>query len=213
MVESTDNRSQLVSLDGNSRYFEEDLTNRTLKQYAECIKKYAELRGLVSGFTGQGRTIKCLHDLILCYYAGIRIICIPHKDSPPSLVLSQYYVLVTKIHEAVKQIVQEKREAEILLNSEDLDVYFEHAFHHFSNNPLKQFNFLNAVFYRNPIQGAFKANYISTAVDPNPQEQDNTGKVPQLATLLASGILLDVRHKGYPQTREFLRVCHERLLN
>lgn len=197
-----------MSIDGNSHLFDDDLTEQTLKQYAGCIQSDPVLKALVSGWGAKGKRVETLLDLIMCYYSGIKIICIPHMSSTPSLVLSQYGALVREAQEAVEVVIRMKRHAEILLNSEDLDVYFEHAFHHFSHNPLKPFKFLEAVFHRNPIQPAFKTHVSMTAKALMLNGQDVSGTIPKLATLVASSILLDVRHKGYPQTCGFARVCH-----
>lgn len=177
-----------------------------MNTHAECIQK-EPLKSLVDDWTDRGKSIKNLHDLILRYYTGIKIICIPHSSSDPSLVLSQYRALVTEVHKAVEQIVQEKKEAEILLNSEDLDVYFEHAFYYFSQNPSRpfKFNFLETVFRRNPVQAAFTDQVNLTAKNLTFRGGHDDGE-KNLETLVASSILLDVRHKEYPQTCQFLHI-------
>jgi len=124
----------------SSRDFDNSLTDLILNQFAHCVQTNPELIPFVREREEKGEIVADLRKLILCYYTGIRIICIPDQTSKPSLVLAQCDVLKGEVHNAVEAIAQKKKAMGLRLNSEDLDNYFEDAFHQFRKFPSEPFS-------------------------------------------------------------------------
>lgn len=136
----------------------------------------------------------------MCYYSGIKIVCIPHARESPTIIDRQYKDLYRVIGEGSKKAYDLRIKAGLLMTSEELDVYLRHAFHHFSKSPSKPFNFLAAAFRHNPVPSTFKDHITKAAIhlmDQLPQES-GTGIFKLLAPLVASCILLDASRNRYP---------------
>jgi hypothetical protein len=195
---------QLTNTKPNSPWWNNDITEVQLRKYSKCIENDPSLSKLVK-YWGKERNkpIKTLHELILCYYSGIKIICIPHMTSPSAapLLLAQYQKLRAEISEAVVQTKKMRIEAELLMNSEELNIYLGDAFNHFSTDATQPFNFLSAAVAHNPVRTTFKTHIINTALRLMETNSFDAGwKVfVELAPLIASTILLDVCRKEYPQ--------------
>jgi len=159
--------------------------------------------GLIEQWRERDKEIVTLKDLVLCYYSGIQIICIPHTkySDSPSILITQYNKLHKAITTATTVTRLRRREAELLMNSEELDIYFGYAFDHFSINPNIPFNFLSAAFHHNPVRATFKTHILKTAIYcMNTYPFDSGAEIfDYLAPLVASSILLDVCRKSYPQ--------------
>ncbi|KAF8542774.1 hypothetical protein BDD12DRAFT_875866 [Trichophaea hybrida] len=106
----------------SSEWFSEDLTNIQLNKHANCINTHKGLLSqLVKDWNGRGKDIKSLRDLINCYYSNMRIICIPHMISVPTLI-QQYQKLQIEIEIATQRTRQKRIEAELLMNDNELDL-------------------------------------------------------------------------------------------
>ncbi|KAF8242901.1 hypothetical protein K440DRAFT_563787 [Wilcoxina mikolae CBS 423.85] len=199
--------------------------NLAQKELSENVEKFVETNSFIWGLIEQWRErdkeIVTLQDLVLCYYSGIQIICIPHTkySNSPSVLITQYNNLHKAISTATTVTRQRRREAELLMNSEELDIYLGYAFDHFSINPDIPFNFLSAAFHHNPVRQTFKTHILRTAICfMNIRSFDSGAEIFHiLAPLVASSILLDVCRKSYPQKynaaeeviKEYEPLCRE----
>ncbi|KAF8244620.1 hypothetical protein K440DRAFT_488644, partial [Wilcoxina mikolae CBS 423.85] len=191
----------------NSEWWSDTLTTSQLSKHAGSILTDPVLSRLVVEWGKRGKTITTLHELILCYYSGIRIICIPHmnSNSPATVLIELYQKLYGEIQQASTITQDLRRKWELLMNSADLDLYFGYAFDHFSTKTQVPFNFLNAAFDHNPVRATFKTHitHCATYLAGGQGEFQMFKSVAQvfdaLVTLIASSILLDVCRMGYPQ--------------
>lgn len=154
----------------------------------------------VDKWTSLGKRITNLKELLMCYYSGIKIVCIPHARESPTVIDRQYKDLYRVIGEGSKKAYDLRIKAGLLMTSEELDIYLRHAFHHFSKSPSKPFNFLAAAFRHNPVPSTFKDHITKAAIhlmDQLPQES-GTKIFKLLAPLVASCILLDASRNRYP---------------
>jgi len=167
------------------------------------VEQDSFIGGLIKQWQERNKKIVTLLDLVHCYYCDIQIICIPHTkySNAPSLLIMQYNKLHDAISAATTITRQQRREAELLMNSEELDIYFGYAFDHFSTSPNTPFNFLSAAFHHNPVRATFKTHILKTAIHFMTTSSFNCGAeyFELLAPLVASSILLDVCRKSYPQ--------------
>lgn len=181
-----------------------DFTTRDqLTKRMNVIKIDPFLQGLVTKWGDRGKNINTLEQLLLCYYSGVKIICIPHALAPPSLINRQYRKLYMEIEVASEDSRRIRAGAGLLMNSEELDVYTTYAFEHFSKNPSKPFNFLATAFIHNPVPATFKDHIskIANHLSLRSQKPTDSGEdiFRTLAPLTASYILLDVSRNRYPR--------------
>ncbi|KAF8242916.1 hypothetical protein K440DRAFT_664454 [Wilcoxina mikolae CBS 423.85] len=184
----------------NSGWWEDDPTIAQLDKHTDSFKDDPFLEGLARQWRVRGKEIHTLKDLISCYYCGIKIICVPHMNAAPSRISTQYRKLQGLIKDASMETYKMRCNAELLMNSEELDIYFSYAFNHFSQNPTKPFDFLNAAFQHSPIEATFKYHILkaATRLMETGQFESDCKLFDELAPLVASSILLDVCRKGYP---------------
>jgi hypothetical protein len=120
---------------------------------------------------------------------------------PVPTLIQQYQKLQIEIETATQRTRQKRIEAELLMNDNELDLYFGYAFDHFSLKPDEPFNFLNAAFHHNPVQSTFKdhitrtASYLISTYQTNSITESSSKIFNQLRRLVASSILLDVPQK------------------
>ncbi|KAH8151876.1 uncharacterized protein LAJ45_03869 [Morchella importuna] len=175
-------------------------TGDQLRKRAECIKDDPFMVKCVEKWRSLGKTINNLEELLMCYYSGIKIVCIPHAKESPAVIEQQYKVLYKVMEEGSQKAYDLRIKAGLLMTSEELDVYLRHAFHHFSKNPSKPFNFLAAAFHHNPVSSTFKDHIAKAAVHVMTQspQMSGTDMFKLLAPLVASCILLDAFRSRYP---------------
>ena len=181
-------------------WWSDDPTIAQLDKHTDSFKEDPFLEGLAREWRARDKEVTTLKDLISCYYCGIKIICVPHMNAAPSRISGQYKKLQGLIKEASEETFKMRQNAELLMNSEELDIYFSYAFNHFSQNPTKPFDFVNAAFQHSPIEATFKYHILKSATRLMETGQFESDYVlfDELAPLVASSILLDVCRKGYP---------------
>lgn len=175
-------------------------TGDQLKKRADCIRNDPFMMKCVEKWRNLGKTINNLEELLMCYYSGIKIVCIPHAKESPAVIEQQYKVLYRVMEEGSQKAYDLRIKAGLLMTSEELDIYLRHAFHHFSKNPSKPFNFLAAAFHHNPVSSTFKDHIAKAAVHIMTQspQMSGTDMFKLLAPLVASCILLDAFRSRYP---------------
>ncbi|KAF8243740.1 hypothetical protein K440DRAFT_663912 [Wilcoxina mikolae CBS 423.85] len=184
-------------------WWKDNITDVQLDKYAKCIETDPILMELVKYWGKRNKPIATLRELILCYYSGIKMICIPHMKSTSAapLLIKQYKKLHGEIQNAMIQTRKMRIEAELLMDSEELNIYLGDAFDHFSSEPSRPFNFLSAAFARNPVRTAFGARVVDVATRLMRTRMFEAGRkvFKELAPLIASTILLDVCRKNCHQ--------------
>ncbi|KAA8903651.1 hypothetical protein FN846DRAFT_779968 [Sphaerosporella brunnea] len=197
-------------------WWSDGLGDVLLDNFKDCVNKDPELRKFADQWRSPSKPISTLKDLLLCYYSGIKIIGIPDMNTyHASYVLERYETLRKEIHDAAAVTKKLRMKAELLLNSDDLDVYFGYAFNHFAEHPNSPFDFLNAAFLRNPVRATFTPHIVKAAMSLHESRTFNTAAelFHKLAPLVASSILLEVCRKGYPQKAKKLLEEFEKYMN
>ncbi|KAH0545443.1 hypothetical protein FGG08_000444 [Glutinoglossum americanum] len=154
-------------------------------------------------WTERGKKIDSIHDLLLCYYASIRVVRIPalvDGIGRPNLLKAQVDGLYMEISSANRESRHNKRSLRMLLSADQLHSYLQYAFDHFSSNKDTPFDFVQASFANNPIPQDFGGNILKLAInirDVRPGEPDGPGIfMRDLSPIVASCIMLDsARHK------------------
>lgn len=171
-----------------------NLTLDANPQLSEFVKKWKLL----------GKEIKTLKDLISCYYSGLEIVCIPHnKIALGPFLIERYEVLYEKIKFAADMTKMLRQQRGLLWDWHQLDMYLGYAFDHFSRDPIRPFNFLNAGFNHSPIWSTFQTHILAAAnrIKDQNREDVSVNIFRELAPLIASSILLDVCRKKLPHNR------------
>jgi hypothetical protein len=183
-------------------WWSDELTKEQLERLKNCVNSDPELRKFAELWRSMGTDVQTLEDLVRCYYSGIKIVCIPDMEShDATYVIERYQKLRQEIHDAAKTTKEARKKAHLLMNSDELGVYFGYAFDHFSTHALGPFNFLAAAFHRQPVNATFKTHIIKAASCLLETRSFDTAAelFKTLSPLIASSILLEVCRKGYPQ--------------
>ncbi|KAJ8113331.1 hypothetical protein OPT61_g4511 [Boeremia exigua] len=166
----------------------------------------------------EGRKVDSVLDLIHCYYSTFTVVRIPTKGRY-QLLEGQIWTLHDVIAKACDSSFDAKRRARMLLNANELDVYLQSAYTHFSlpNGLADPFNFMKVSLKHNPIPTDFKGHILQLALSIRSQSPNmRSEKIFHLVgPLVASCIMLDcTRHrKGRPQNMfiEYADSCKEAL--
>jgi hypothetical protein len=148
---------------------------------------YAELRDY---WTGRGRHIQTMKDLLECYYSSITVVRIP-GEGRYMMIDSQVQKLHGVITRRCTESFNAKRRSRMLSNSETLNVYLQCAFDHFSQDLHTPFNFMDISLKINPIPQDFGGNILKLAVAMKNQIADPKRIFKELSHMVASCILLD----------------------
>jgi hypothetical protein len=177
----------------DSREWEVDFaTSVLLTTVAGAINRDAKYKEYADYWTSRGKTIHTMKDLLDCYYSSVRVVRIPKKG--------RYMLLdeqVSKLHQEIglscNQSFDAKRKARMLSNSDELHVYLQSAFDHFSLNLDTPFNFIEVAFKNNPIPLDFGGNILKLAVAVKKSRVFIWGPkiFRELSSMVASCIVLD----------------------
>lgn len=176
-------------------------TRTLLGSVAGAIRRDSKYRALAEHWRTQGKRINDMNDLLECYYSSITVVRIPVKGR------------YMKIDEQIKQlhrILQEKcfesfrakRRSRMLSNSEELNIYLQCAFDHFSQDLETPFNFMDVAFKINPIPSDFGGNILklAVAIKNSNRFSDPRNMFRELSSMVASSILLDCTRQGLKGT-------------
>ena len=189
-------------------WYEEQFTDRHLATFTDSLSRNPLLKRLSTRWRRIGRHIKTLKDLVLCYYSGIKICCIPHhKISPGPFLIEKYQGLYDEIQRATEITRQIRQVNGLLWDWHDLDMYLGYAFNHFCQDYSKPFNFLTAALGHNPVHSSFHLHIIEAALRLKACREaapthTKVSLFVALAPLIASSILMDVCRKKLPQKRK-----------
>lgn len=119
--------------------------------YVEGVPRFREL---AEHWRSLGKHIYTVEDLILRYYSSFRVVRIPSK--PRYMVINEQ---IGKLHQVIKTNCEEsfrtKRRARMLTNADELNVYLQSGFDHFTTHLNVPFNFMQISLLRNPIPNDF----------------------------------------------------------
>jgi hypothetical protein len=162
-----------------------------LDQY-EGVPRFREL---AEHWRRLGKHIYTVEDLILRYYSSFKVIRIPAKPR------------YTTIHEQVGKLQQiirsncedsfrSKRRARMLTNADELNIYLQSGFDHFTNHLDIPFNFMQISLLRNPIPNDFGGHILQlcttiSSQQPNHQHGRIAWVFEKMSVMLASCVLLD----------------------
>ena len=169
-------------------------TTQLLGSVEDCLESVPEFRAHVATWRGHGRPIDKVSDLIHCYYSSFSVVRIPCKGRY-GLMDSQ----VTKLHKRIDELCEKsyltKRNARMLSNAEELDVYVQAGFDHFSRDLKKPFNFIKVFIDNNPIPDDFGGHIVQLAILMQPYFPNNAkgaeALFSRLSTMVASCIFLN----------------------
>ncbi|KAF2736521.1 hypothetical protein EJ04DRAFT_462876 [Polyplosphaeria fusca] len=138
-------------------------TDTLMAAIAEAIHQDLTYRHLAEYWISRGKQIRTTKDLLECYYSSITVVRIPVKGRYMKIdeqISKLHNVLCTKSSESFKA----KRRSRMLSNAEELNVYLQCAFDHFSRDLDTPFNFMDIAFRMNPIPQDFGGNILKLAV-------------------------------------------------
>jgi len=172
-------------------------TEVLMSSVAKAIDRDHKYKEYATYWESRGKTIHSMKDLLECYYSSVRVVRIPTKG--------RYMLIdeqVGKLHREITACCDRahfaKKKARMLSNADELHVYLQCAFDHFSQNLDAPFNFIEVAFKNNPIPLDFGGNILKLAVAIRGSNMNLDGRriFRELSNMVASCVLLDcVRHE------------------
>lgn len=148
---------------------------------------------LANKWRERGRRVETVLDLIRCYYSSFSVVRIPEKGRY-GLLNDQVRKLHKRISDCCKTSYNTKRTARMLLSAEALNVYFQAAFDHFSQQLDRPFNFVEVSLRNNPIPLDFGGHILQLANSELTLTGAKSGPLifQHLSYMVASAVLLEV---------------------
>ncbi|KAK4504134.1 hypothetical protein PRZ48_005049 [Zasmidium cellare] len=160
--------------------------------YVEGVPRFREL---AEYWRSLGKHIYSVEDLILRYYSSFKVVRIPSK--PRYTTINEQ---IGKLQQIIKSNCEEsfrnKRRARMLTNADELNVYLQSGFDHFTQYLDIPFNFMRISLLRNPIPNDFGGHILQlcttiSSQQPNHQHGRIAWIFEKLSVMLASCVLLD----------------------
>lgn len=189
-----------LAIDG-SQWDVKEATRKFLSDVETSIESIPSFQAQLEFWRAKGCLIRTTKDLLERYYSSITVVRIPAKGRY-MLIDEQVAKLHTEIVVRCSQSHYRKRKVRMLSNSEDLQLYLQLAFDHFSLNLDQPFNFVKVALKVNPIPSDFGGNILKLAVAI--KDKHASWKVADifdhLSLMVASCIMLDIhRHRRLGQ--------------
>jgi hypothetical protein len=171
-------------------------TKTLMSHVSSAIHDNPTYRELAYSWRSQGKPIRTMQDLLQCYYSSITVVRIPAKGR---------YMLIDEQVEKLRNVLtarsnesfRAKRRSRMLSNSEELNIYLQCAFDHFSRDLHTPFNFMDVAFRISPIPSDFGGNILKLAVAMRgPEYGEPRNLFTELSFMVASCILLDCVRQG-----------------
>ncbi|OAL51396.1 FabD/lysophospholipase-like protein [Pyrenochaeta sp. DS3sAY3a] len=181
-------------------------TENLLAANATCLDRkngQPEILRLAEAWRGRGRPIHTVLDLIRCYYSDFSVVRIPTKGRY-QLLDDQIKKLRRFIQSCCSVSFEAKQSARMQIDSDELDVYIQSAFIHFTgpDGLTDPFDFRQVSLRHNPIPTDFGGHILALAlyVRARHSKADPRWIFEELSALVASSILLNCArfHKGRP---------------
>nr|POE62816.1 calcium-independent phospholipase a2-gamma [Quercus suber] len=160
--------------------------------YVEGVPRFREL---AEHWRSLGKHIYTVEDLILRYYSSFKVVRIPSK--PRYMTINEQ---IGKLHDVIKSNCEDsfrtKRRARMLTNADELNVYLQSGFDHFTTHLDIPFNFMQISLLRNPIPNDFGGHILQlcstiSSQQPNHQPGRVAWMFEKLSVMLSSCVLLD----------------------
>ena len=190
----------------NSQWDVTKATRKLLSSVDHVLKSNPKIEECVRFWSSRGKQISSIEDLLKCYYSSIVAVRVPNKGS--------YMIMDQQIEKLQKEIVErcflaqeKKKRLRTISNSDELQIYLQLAYEHFSKHLDVPFDFVEHAMKANPIPQDFGGNILRLALTIRdcftssfmPMSGEMIFK--NLSHMVASCVMLDfVRHrlKGYP---------------
>lgn len=172
-------------------------TKTLMASVAGAIHRDSHYRALAEYWNGRGKRINSMNNLLECYYSSITVVRIPVKG--------RYMKIdeqINKLHMTLRgrcsESFRSKRRSRMLSNSEELNIYLQCAFDHFSQDLDTPFNFMDVAFRINPIPSDFGGNILklAVAIKNSNRFSDPRNMFRELGAMVASCVLLDCTRQG-----------------
>lgn len=163
-------------------------------------KKYAQF------WRTRGKRIETVEDLLLSYYASMKVVLIPGLGRP-NLMQTQIETLYQVIAAASDHSSERKKESRMLLDAREFQLYLQFAFDFFSNTLDQPFDFVQASFANNSISSNFANNILRLAIAIMEACADRLKAehlFDELSFMVASCIMLDSTRR---KIRGMLKFC------
>lgn len=160
--------------------------------------KYAEF------WRCRGKKVRTMKDLLECFYSSVTVVRIPSKGRY-MLMNEQVGRLYHEISKACNRAYIFRQKIRMLCDADDLQMYLQCAFDHFSKNLDEAFDFSEISLRHNPIPLDFRGNILkmALAIRDNMSEatrRDGDQLFKPLARMVASCIMLDLTRQKYQGT-------------
>ena len=204
-----------LSID-ESQWDPQSATDKLMADFESVVNRVDKFRELAGHWISLGRPIRSIKDLLHCYYSSVTVVKIPVKGRYGKM-MEQVGKLRNEIVSRCKDAHDTKKEARMLSNSDDLQIYLIAAFDHFSRKLDAPFNFVEVAFKNHPIPRNFSGNMLQLAIAlKNHPDINLTGKrmFEELGYMFASCIRLDIARqrllgmRQYQLTRSLVLICY-----
>jgi hypothetical protein len=179
--------------------------------------KYAEY------WRTRGKKVRTMKDLLECFYTSVTVVRIPSKGRY-MLMNEQVGRLYHEISKACNRAYIFRQKIRMLCDADDLQMYLQCAFDHFSRNLDEPFDFSEISLRHNPIPLDFRGNILKMALaiwsNLNASTRPSGDQIFEpLSRMVASCIMLDLTRQKYQGTaidlfdKRYLSHCVEALHN
>lgn len=167
----------------------------SVKGALDHVEGVPRFRELAEYWRSLGKHIYSVEDLILRYYSSFKVVRIPSK--PRYMTINEQ---IGKLQQIIKNNCEEsfrnKRRARMLTNADEMNVYLQSGFDHFTQYLDIPFNFMRISLLRNPIPNDFGGHILQLCTTISSQQPNHQhGRVAwifeKLSVMLASCVLLD----------------------
>lgn len=149
---------------------------------------------------GRGKRIDSMVDLVRCYYSSFSVVRIPVKGRY-TLLQKQIDELHKTIRYKCNESLRAKQQAKMVSNSEQLNIYIQSAFIHFSQKLERPFDFVEVDMRNHPIALDFGGHILQLALAIQAQpcfKRDGPWLFKKLSDMVASCVLLDCKDRPGP---------------
>jgi hypothetical protein len=191
----------------------------TVKHSLDRVNGVPEMQSLVYQWKHErGVNIKSVEDLIRRYYSSFTVVRVPEAKGHYNLMHEQ----IEKLHKVISANCLDsftfKRNVRMLSNTDELNVYLQAAYDHFTTNLSVPFNFIDVSLKNNPLPETFGDHITQFAVAIFDILKRATDRQPvtggciftPLSSMVASCIMLDcVQYRKGNANRELLLIYNQ----
>lgn len=190
----------------NSQLDTRETTRNLLESVNTSYDHDPNIMPLIRTWQERGKRIRNCRDLIGCYYASFSVVKIPMEEQGRyNLLAKQISTLRQEIDKCCRLSYEAKHKARLLTKADELEVYLQNAFDHFSTYLDQPFDFVKISLQHKPIPENFGEHLLQLAQEI--QDEGNNGNRQRLTgqyifkkmgIVVSSSILLECMryHKG-----------------